>query len=236
MKHPIAVLCALVALVMAWPSQGAESWQAGKHYIVVSPAQRTSLPPGKIEVAEIFSYGCPYCSQAQPEVEKLKASLPANAELVYVPASFIPREAWPMYQRAFYAAQALGIEKKTHSAMYDAVWKTGELSYTDAATRRIKSPLPTIEDAARFYAKVGGVTAKQFLDAANSFSVDVKMRAADAFIGATQSLSTPTFVVNGKYRLDPSMAGGYPKLIELVDYLVKKETAAMKGAAGAKGT
>jgi thiol:disulfide interchange protein DsbA len=71
---------------------------------------------------------------------------------------------------------------------------------------------------------VAGVKADDFLATARSFGVDAKMRMADAQIGASQALSTPTIIVNGKYRLQASTAGGYTQLIELVKYLVAKET------------
>ncbi len=47
------------------------------------------------------------------------------------------------------ANQALGIGDKMHKLMFDGVWKTGEISYSDPTTNRIKSRLPTIEDSAR---------------------------------------------------------------------------------------
>ena len=36
--------------------------------------------------------------------------------------------------------------------------------------------------------------------------------------------STPTFVVNGKYRTAAGEAGGYPQLLELLDELVLRES------------
>ncbi|MEJ0034685.1 MAG: thiol:disulfide interchange protein DsbA/DsbL [Gammaproteobacteria bacterium] len=233
MNRPISVICAFLVLLVSAGAHAAD-WVEGKHYFPVTPAQHTTLPSSKVEVAEIFSYGCPYCSQIYPIVEKLKAALPANAQLVYVPASFLPREAWPMYQRAFYANQALGIGDKTHRAMFDAVWKTRELSYTDPSTNQIKSRLPTIEDAASFIAKTAGVKEDAFLAASKSFGVEMKMKNADAFVNGTQSLSTPTFVVNGKYRLNAESAGSYDNVIEVVKYLVAKETPGAKVADAAK--
>ena len=235
MKRSIALFGALLALVFAAGAHAEGNRKAGQHYFVISPAQRTSVPAGKIEVAEIFSYGCPFCSQIVPVVKKLKAALPANAQLVYVPASYIPNEDWPMYQRAFFAAQALGIAEKTHEAMFDAVWKSGELAFSDPVTHRIKSPLPTIEDAAKFYARVGGVPAADFLAASKSFGVDAKMRAADGFILAAQALSTPAFIVNGKYRLNAESAGSYDNVIELVKFLVAQESAGSTGTAAKTG-
>ncbi len=40
------------------------------------------------------------------------------------------------------------------------------------------------------------------------------MRAADATIVGAQALSTPTFLVNGKYRLNAETAGGYDQMID----------------------
>ena len=223
MNRPMTVICALFALAFGAGAHAADQWVEGRNYFVVNPPQHTSVPAGKVEVTEVFSYGCPACNQFQPIVEKLKAALPANAQMNYVPASFLPHEDWPMYQRAYFTNQALGIAEKMHKAMFDGVWKTGEIGYTDSSNK-IKSTLPSIEDAAKYVAKTAGVKEQDFLAAAKSFGVEVKVKSADAFVNNTGSLSTPTFVVNGKYRLDPSSAGSTDNLIALIKYLVAKET------------
>ena len=223
MNRPMTVICALLVLASSAGAHAADQWVEGRNYYLVSPPQHTNVPAGKIEVTEVFSYGCPACNQFQPIIEKLKAALPANAQMNYVPAAFLPREDWPMYQRAYYANQALGIAEKMHKAMFDGVWKTGEIAYTDSSNK-IKSRLPSIEDAASYVAKTAGVKEQDFLAAAKSFGVEVKIKNADAFVNNSGSLSTPTFVVNGKYRLDPQSAGSTENLITLVKYLVAKET------------
>ena len=133
-----------------------------------------------------------------------------------------------MFQRAFFAAQALGVVAGTHDAMFDAVWKTGELAVSDYNTHRLKNPLPSIEDAARFYARTAHVKPDDFVATAKSFGVEAKMRMADTEIGASQALSTPTIIVNGKYRLQAQTAGGLDQMIELVKYLVARESASGK--------
>ena len=223
MNRSMTVICALLVLASSAGAHAADQWVEGRNYYLVSPPQHTNVPAGKIEVTEVFSYGCPACNQFQPIIEKLKAALPANAQMNYVPAAFLPREDWPMYQRAYYANQALGIAEKMHKAMFDGVWKTGEIAYTDSSNK-IKSRLPSIEDAASYVAKTAGVKEQDFLAAAKSFGVEVKIKNADAFVNNSGSLSTPTFVVNGKYRLDPQSAGSTENLITLVKYLVAKET------------
>ena len=225
MTRLIAALLALAALLQPPAAPGA-TWSEGVQYVRLAPPQQTAVPSGKAEVMEVFSYGCPACNAFQPVMEKLRRSLPANAQLVYLPAAFNPAEDWPMFQRAFLAAQALGIAERTHQAMFDAVWKTGELGITVPETNRLKQPLPSIADAARFYARVAGVDPQQFLAMANSFGIDSKMRAADAQILAMHVDATPTLIVNGKYRVIRDELKSNDELIELVKYLVAKDSGA----------
>ena len=225
MTRLIAALLALAALLQPPAAPGA-TWSEGVQYVRLAPPQQTTVPRGKAEVMEVFSYGCPACNAFQPVMEKLRRSLPANAQLVYLPAAFNPAEDWPMFQRAFLAAQALGIAERTHQAMFDAVWKTGELGITVPETNRLKQPLPSIADAARFYARVAGVDPQKFLSMANSFGVDSKIRAADAQILAMHVDATPTLIVNGKYRVIRDSLQTNDQLIELVKYLVAKESGA----------
>ncbi|HEV2620902.1 MAG TPA: thiol:disulfide interchange protein DsbA/DsbL [Frateuria sp.] len=201
-------------------------WVEGKNYFRIEPAQPKATSTDKIEVTEVFSYGCPACNQFHPIVAKLAASLPANAVMAYLPASFIPQENWPMLQRAYFAAKALGVADKGNDAMYDAVWKSGELSAMNPTGTGLKphEALPTIEDAAKVYAKYGA-DPKEFVAVANSFSINTQMKRADDLIKAYGVTGTPTIVVDGKYRFDVSSAGGYPQAIELANWLVAKEAA-----------
>ena len=98
---------------------------------------------------EVFSYGCPACNQFLPTMKKLKAALPANAQLVYLPASWNKAENWPLFQRAYLTAQSLGVAEKAHDAMFQAIWTTGELGITETVSGRLKTKLPSIEDTAR---------------------------------------------------------------------------------------
>lgn len=223
MKNIGAMLLAMLSLVVTPLAQAAQTWTQGRDFELVSPIQDTHVSKGKVEVMEVFSYGCTGCNQFQPVMAALEHSLPKNAQMVFLPASFLPTEDWPMLQRAYFTAQALGIAQRTHQAMFDAVWKNGELSITDPTTRRLKSPLPSIEDAAKCYERLTGVKADTFLATARSFGVDLKMRSADAQIQAMQVPGTPCIVVNGKYRINMDSLHSEQDLISMVRYLVDKE-------------
>ncbi len=199
-------------------------WSEGTHYFLIKPPRPMSPVPGKVEVTEVFSYACPACNLFQPTMHKLKQSLPANAVVDYLPASFNPGEDWPMFQLAYCTAQVLGIADQTHDAMFDAVWGTAELAILDSSGSRVKERLPTIEDAARFYNRKTGVPVDKFLSTSKSFAVDLKVRSDEDLLKAYGIDRTPTIVVNGKYRLQVQSAGGTDQVIELVKWLVAKES------------
>jgi thiol:disulfide interchange protein DsbA len=232
MKRPMIALFT-AALLAAGSAAQAVTFVAGKHYSVLPQAQRTTVPAGKVEVMEVFSYSCPACNHFRPAMKKLKAALPANAQVTYLPASWSAAENWPTFQRAYLTAQSLGVADKTHEAMFDAIWTTGELGIIDNRSQRIKSKLPSIDDISRFYQRVAGVKATDFVNASKSFSVDLKMRQADSQILAMQVPSTPTLVVAGKYRVNNDAFKTDDEIIAVVKYLVDKESPTAAPAASA---
>src|SRR5262245_22390856 len=144
-RYVTALLAGLLLVTLQGGAQAATTWKEGQHYFRIQSMKRTSVPAGTVEVMEVFSYGCIACNRFLPVANRLAASLPPNAKMVYLPASFNPTEAWPMFQRAYVTAQALGVADKTHEAMFDAIWKTGELGISDATTHQLKKTLPTIQ-------------------------------------------------------------------------------------------
>ena len=227
MKAFAAALVSLVSFAGAAPAQppaAAPNWVEGKNYFLIAQPQPTNLPKGQVLVTEVFSYACPACNQFRPYMQKLVKSLPPNVVVDYVPASFNPSEDWPMFQLAYVTAQTLGLADRTHEAMYDAVWTTGELATTDAGSNTLKSHMPTIEDAARFYQKQTGVPAAKFLETAKSFGVDTQVRHDEDLMKAYGIDRTPTLIVNGKYRVTVQEAGGPAQMVDVVNFLVHKES------------
>ncbi|MCK9366071.1 MAG: thiol:disulfide interchange protein DsbA/DsbL [Metallibacterium scheffleri] len=205
-------------------------WVEGKNYFRIEPAVPTDHAD-HVVVTEVFSWGCPACNQFEPMADAIRKSMPAYVHWQYLPAAFIPPEDWPTFQRAYYTAQALGLDNPTtHDAMFKAIWTPGGPlnTYDGLGTSQphIKKNLPSIADIARFYAKHGG-DAATFEATADSFAVRAKMKRADQLIKAYGVDSTPTIVVNGAYRLSVASAGGLAQTQELVHYLAQKEAAVM---------
>ena len=220
-KTGILVSLLGLAASAAWADP---TWKEGEQYFRVQPAQPTAVAAGKIEVVEVFSYACPACNLFYPIINKLKATLPPKVQWRFVPASWHVEEDWKVFQRAYFAADALGIAERTHDKVFDAIWKTGELAIMDPTTHQPKDPLPSLADVAKYYENVAKLKPGEFLAAAHSFSVDAHMREADAQIRNYQVDETPSVIVNGKYRLTPRTAGGNDQFIALVQWLVKQES------------
>jgi thiol:disulfide interchange protein DsbA len=203
---------------------GVSRWVEGQHYFPIKPAQPTTVAPGKVEVTEVFSYGCPACYQFYPTADKIKAALPKNAEMTYLHASWNAGESWPLFQRAFLTAEALGIASKTHNALLKAIWESDELAVIDRRTNRLKQPQPTMEKVAAFYERTAGVKKDEFIKVSKSFSIETRIKSTENAIKGLRADQTPTMAVNGKYRFTEQSAGGAAQIVELTQFLVAKET------------
>jgi len=230
----LARVLMLVVLFAPVPALAQLRWEEGRHYVTLTGAAPAAVEAGRIEVAEVFSYGCIHCYRAKDEMEKLRASLPADAVMTYVHASFLPSEGWPVFQRAWYTAQSLGIALAMHDQMFDAVWKTGEIPLLDPATGALRKPLPTINDIARLYARMSPVKAEDFLKLANSPQIDAEMQRADALVKSWRVPGTPGLVVNGRYLIDSASVSSWDELRQLTTFLVGRERQRLRLPAPAK--
>ena len=204
---PAAPAAATTAAPAATP---AREWQLGSDYYLIDPRVPTSTGD-KVEVAEVFSYACPHCAHFQPTMDELKAKLPANAQIVLIPAVFNPQ--WEPFARAFYTARALGLLDKTHVALFEAL-------HTE------HQPLYSIDSLANFYGKYGA-DPKSFLATANSFVIDSQIANGNRLVTSYGVGSTPTLVINGKYRVEMSAEKniGPKEALDIALMLVKQESA-----------
>lgn len=207
LKRTFVVLGALL-LATACSAQdtgaAAPPYTNGDQYATIASPQRYSKQ-GKVEVVEVFSYGCIHCAHFAPYMEKLVHSLPKGVVVHYIPADFSP--AWEPYARAYYAAQELGVAKANHLAVFKAKF---QLNY----------PMNSLDDLADFYAR-HGVDRKAFLRAARSPETDRKLAADTRLIQRWGVDGTPTIVVDGKYRSNHIRS--YDQLVAMTQWLVKRE-------------
>ncbi len=183
----------------------------GIEYKRVSPAQPT-ITKNKIEVVELFWYGCPHCYYFEPHLNDWLAKKPDNVVFYRVPAVFSQK--WALHARAFYTAKTLGLfdngKTEFHEAMFDEIHKK-------------KKHLHTKKDIEKMFARFG-ISAEDFNNTFDSFSVNTKVNRATALSKRYQLDGVPTMIVNGKYRTDGPMAGGRKGIIKVLDFLINKES------------
>lgn len=202
-------------------AQAAEPFQAGKHYVEL----RTPVPvaiPDKIEVVEVFWYGCPHCYDFEPTINAWAENLPADVNFVRIPAQF--NEIWETHARLFFTLEVLKVEHRVHQAVFEGIHVKKDSRIAGSRDGRKMLP-PTAEGMADFLAEQG-IDKAQFLKTFTSFAVNNRLKKAAKSVIDYQLTGVPALLVNGKYRLDVHSAGGPEKAVELVNFLVEKERAA----------
>ncbi|MBC8549544.1 MAG: thiol:disulfide interchange protein DsbA/DsbL [Gammaproteobacteria bacterium] len=177
-------------------------------YAEVIPVQPTHNPD-KIEIIEFFWYGCPHCYSFEPLLEKWVKSLPKNVEFIRQPAVF--SDLWGKHAKAYFTAEALGVVDKVHADFFDAI-------------QNKKQHLETEDQLAKFFV-AHGVNENQFHDTYNSFLIDAKMRQATTMAGRYGVTGVPAIIINGKFKTNGPIAGSHEKMLEVIDQLIKQESA-----------
>jgi len=131
--------------VAALPAEGqlpSGKWTLGREYTVLSPAQPSNAPPGKVEVVEMFWYGCPHCYAFDPYLEKWKKHKAAYIEFVRVPVMWA--DIHRAHARLFYTLQALGKLDQLHTKVFDQIHQKGDELYFSG------DPQATLDDEIKF--------------------------------------------------------------------------------------
>jgi thiol:disulfide interchange protein DsbA len=192
----------------------AGQWTPGTNYTVLSPAQPTDAAPGKVQVIEVFWYGCPHCYALDPYLESWLKSKPGYVDFVRVPIMW--GDIHRSHARLFYTLQALGKLDQLHTQVFDEIHQRNDPLYVQG------DPKATFQAQLKF-AVAHGVNASAFTNAYNSFSVQTDLQRADDIDRRYKVDSVPTIVIDGKYEADVGSAGGDEKLIQLIKDLTASE-------------
>ena len=186
---------------------------AGTDYEEIAGGQPYQPLDGRIEVVEVFGYVCPACASFHPVVSEWEKKLPADVHFTYVAAPFGPE--WNPYAKSYYVAESMGLVSRTHDALINAI----HVQHTMPG----EGDTPDEQKIADFYAGYGA-NPTQFLAAMNSFAVASKIARGKQFMARSGVASTPTLVVNGKYRVTGGR--GWQDKVRIADHLIAMERAA----------
>ncbi|MCI3947702.1 thiol:disulfide interchange protein [Pseudomonas syringae] len=213
MRNLIISAALVAASLFGMSAQAAEPIEAGKQYVELKSAVPVA-EPGKIEVTELFWYGCPHCYAFEPTINPWVEKLPSDVHFVRIPAMF--GGPWDAHGQLFITLDMMGVEHKVHAAVFEAIQKGGK-RLTDK------------NDMADFLA-TQGVNKEEFLKTFDSFAVKGKIAQYKELAKKYEVTGVPTMIVNGKYRFDLGSAGGPEKTLEVADQLIAKERAAATAA------
>lgn len=206
----VLVLLAIVMSAQAWALEADE----GIEYKLVKPPVPTSVAKGKVEVVEMFWYGCPHCYHLESKLDKWKATLAKDVEFVRIPAVFDGRPAWELHARAYYTAELLGILDKVHPQLFAALHERHERLFS-------------VDALAEFFRQFG-VDPATFKDTMFSFGVEMKLNRARDLSKRYGIDGVPTIIVDGQYRTHASLTNGQDNLLKMTDFLIDKARSSHK--------
>lgn len=209
---PIAAAVAANTPASTTPVPG--KWVDGQNYTTLVPAQPTGTAAGKVEVVEVFWYGCGHCFHLDPTLEDWRK----KGKAPYVDFGRVPvmwNDTTRAHARLFYTLMALGKLDQLHADVFREIHVNNNfLAASDAAeTERLQ----------RAFLKTKGVPEADFDKTYRSFSVEQWLQKAEQLTRRYKVTGVPFMVVNGKYTADVGTAGGEPQLLTLMNDLAASE-------------
>jgi protein dithiol oxidoreductase (disulfide-forming) len=197
-------------------SAAGKEWKfkEGQNYVRLVPTQPTVGGADKVEVAEFFWYGCAHCYNFEPQINRWAANKPANVRFVRIPATW--NQLVMLHAQLYYTEEVLEKNGKIanpaefRAAIFEEYHQRNNHMTSEAAIQSVFVRL--------------GVGADDFTNTWKSFEVAQKLRVAQDLARRYSITGVPSIVVNGKYRTGAAEAGGYPKLIEVTNELVERES------------
>lgn len=173
MKKLLLVLVALMMLPVT-----AQEFKEGVHYEVIAE-EGTAKP----EIKEFFSFYCIHCYRFEPIAAAMKDAYPKAFEKSHI----VSHPTLVLMARGFAAAKLFKKEEPISQAFYERIHAQ-------------KQQINTEEDLKAIF-HVNGISADKFEKAMKHPLVEKQLNDMDRDMRAYNINATPTFIVNGKYRL-----------------------------------
>lgn len=162
--------------------------------------------PNKIEVVELFWYGCGHCHHMETLLNAWVKKLPADVTFKRVPG--LPNQSWAPMAKTFYALETLGLLEKLHTPLFDAIHKQKSLNPTDE------------KGAIDWVTKQSGLDKAKVEEAYNSFSTNANLKRAANLFRASGATGVPSLVINGQFITSSTMAGNNDLALKTADYII----------------
>ena len=208
MKKYLSILMFLLST-----SAMAEAPRPGAEFDAVAQPITTDVA-SKIEVMEVFWYGCIHCYQMEAPLNAWVKKLPADVYFKRMPA--LPRADWAPMAKAFFAMETLGVQEKLHTQLFEAVHKQKVLNPTDEKA------------AIDWVTRASGMDKLKVEQAFKSFTINTNLNRAAQIFRSSGATGVPSLIIDGKFITSSTMSGGNAEALKVADYIidnVRKEKA-----------
>lgn len=189
-------------------SNARSDFTEGVHYEKLETPIEKLTDTNKLEIVELFWYGCPHCFEFEPYLKSWVNKNKNKANLIQVPAVFSKN--WIPHAKAFYSAQNIGHFDKLHKNLFRAIHIGREKIYTRSKLIKFASDI--------------GLPKNDFEKSFISFKTELQVKKAITLTKSSGIKGVPAVIIEGEFVTSPRMAGSYDKLIDVIDYLTKKAT------------
>ena len=183
-----------------------EKFRAGVHYELLDNPTKVR-DPSKIEVTEVFWFGCNHCYALEPYIARWKRDIPLDVTFIKSPATW--NDMLKTHATIYYTAKALGIEQQFVPAAFNTIQNEGKML--------------TGNTELEYYFRGFDVQKDRYKAVSTSFGVRNAVDQADKKMKEWKVTGVPSLVVNGKYKVAASRSDRTDELFDVLDYLIEKE-------------
>ena len=200
MKKLLSILMLLISTTAV-----ADGPKPGAEFDAVAQPITTDVTT-KIEVMEVFWYGCIHCYQMEAPLNAWVKKLPADVYFKRMPA--LPRADWAPMAKAFFAMETLGVQEKLHAQLFEAVHKQKTLNPTDEKA------------AIDWVTKASGMDKLKVEQAFKSFTINTNLNRAAQIFRSSGATGVPSLIIDGKFITSSTMSGGNAEALKVADYII----------------
>ena len=175
-------------------------------YTRIKPALPTQSGD-KIEVVEIFWYGCSHCFSFEPHIKTWLKTKPEDVLFRQLPGVLNSR--WAVHARGYFAAEKMGALEQFHTPLFNAL--------------HVKRRNVFTRDSLIDFAAEVGLDKDEFARHYDSNETEVKVKQAFLMARDARITGVPSLIVNGKYLISASSAGSFEGMLEAMDHLIGEE-------------
>jgi len=155
----------------------------------------------KIEVIDFFFYGCQYCNDLLPRLERWRRGKPADVVMRHIPV--VRHDSWVPLAKTYFTLEAMGEVERLHPAVFH--------SY------HVEDLYMSQEKVIAEWAGKQGLDREKFMAIYRSDETRQKVERARKQTMEYEIQGTPSLVVDGRFLTD----GASAKTIEILDRMVR---------------